>query len=156
MSSKLHCDTQGWMPDVDDLRNKCRYNDAIAGILLLSRDNPTGAVYPRSLLEEIAKIARQYNLFLIADETYAHIIYNDNGHLHMSEWIGDVPGLAMRGISKEYHWPGARCGWLGVLNKDKREVSATYVDSLLAAERLEVSSTTLPQMSIPPVKGDAR
>ena len=64
----------GWLPDVDDIRNKCRYNDSIAGILLLSPDNPTGAVYPRSLLEEIAEIARQHHLFLIADEIYAHIM----------------------------------------------------------------------------------
>jgi aspartate/methionine/tyrosine aminotransferase len=62
----------------------------------------------------------------------------------------------MRGISKEYPWPGSRCGWLEVLNKDKDEDFATYVNSLLAAKRLEVSSTTLPQMSIPRVIGDPR
>jgi alanine-synthesizing transaminase len=146
----------GWMPDVDDIRNKVKYNDSIAGLLLLSPDNPTGAVYPREILEEIAEIAREFKLFIIADEIYAHIVYNGNSRLHMSEWIGDVPGLAMRGISKEYPWPGARCGWLEVLNRDSDENFATYVNSILAAKRLEVSSTTLPQMSIPRVIGDAR
>lgn len=146
----------GWLPDVEDIRNKVKYNDSIAGILLLSPDNPTGAVYPRDLLEEIAEIARQHKLFMIADEIYAHIVYNGNPRLHMSQWIGDVPALAMRGISKEYPWPGSRCGWLEVLNKDKDENFARYVNSLLAAKRLEVCSTTLPQMSIPPVMGDPR
>ena len=146
----------GWMPDVVDLRNKVKYNDSIAGILLLSPDNPTGAVYPREILEEIAAIAREYDLFLIADEIYAHIVYNGGARLHMSEWIGDVPGIAMRGISKEYPWPGARCGWLEILNKDKDSNFSHYVNSLLAAKRLEVSSTTLPQMSIPKVMGDPR
>jgi aspartate/methionine/tyrosine aminotransferase len=146
----------GWMPDVDEIRMKVRYNDSIAGILLLSPDNPTGAVYPREILEEIAEIARQHKLFVITDEIYVHIVYNGTPRLHMSEWIGDVPGLAMRGISKEYPWPGSRCGWLEVLNKDKDENFATYVNSLLAAKRLEVSSTTVPQMSIPRVMGDAR
>lgn len=146
----------GWMPDVEDIRNKVKYNDSIAGILLLSPDNPTGAVYPREILEEIAGIAREYNLFMVADEIYAHIVYNGHQRLHMSQWIGDVPALAMRGISKEYPWPGSRCGWLEVLNKDKDENFARYVTSLLAAKRLEVSSTTLPQMSIPRVIGDAR
>lgn len=146
----------GWLPDVDDIRYKVRYNDSIAGILLLSPDNPTGAVYPRAMLEEIAEIARQHNLFMIADEIYAHIVYTGGPRLHMSEWIGDVPAIAMRGISKEYPWPGARCGWLEILNKDKDPNFKTYVNSLLAAKRLEVSSTTLPQMSIPPVMGDAR
>ena len=146
----------GWMPDVDDIRNKVKYNDAIAGILLLSPDHPTGAVYPREILDEIVKIAQEYHLFMIADEIYAHIVYEGQPRLHMSQWIQDVPAIAMRGISKEYPWPGSRCGWLEVLNKDKDANFATYVESLLAAKRLEVCSTTLPQMSIPRVFGDER
>lgn len=145
----------GWMPDVDDLRMKVKYNDAIAGILLLSPDNPTGAVYPRALLEEIAEIARQHDCFIITDEIYAHIVYG-GGRLHASEWVGDVPAIAMRGISKEYPWPGARCGWIEMLNRDRDENFSRYCASLLAAKRLEVSSTTLPQMSIPRVMGDPR
>jgi aspartate/methionine/tyrosine aminotransferase len=74
----------------------------------------------------------------------------------MSQWIEDVPALAMRGISKEYPWPGSRCGWIEVLNRNRDENFASYVDSLLAAKRLEVCSTTLPQMSIPLVLGDER
>ena len=146
----------GWLPDVNDIRNKVKYNDSIAGILLLTPDNPTGAVYPRDILEEIAYIAKEHDLFVITDEIYAHIVYNGSDHLHMSEWIGDVPAIAMRGISKEYPWPGSRCGWLEILNKDKDSNFATYVDSIMAAKRLEVSSTTLPQMSIPIIMGDER
>jgi alanine-synthesizing transaminase len=145
----------GWMPDVDDLRMKVKYNDSIAGILLLTPDNPTGAVYPRPLLEEIAEIARQYDCFIITDEIYAHIVYG-GARMHASQWVGDVPTIAMRGISKEYPWPGARCGWIEVLNRDRDENFARYCTSLLAAKRLEVSSTTLPQMSIPRVMGDPR
>lgn len=146
----------GWLPDLDDIRNKAKYNDSIAGILLLSPDNPTGAVYPREMLEEFAEIARQHDLFVIADEIYAHIVYNGNRRLHMSEWIGDVPAIAMRGISKDFPWPGSRCGWLEVLNQDRDDNFAAYVKSLLDAKRLEVSSTTLPQLAIPRVMGDAR
>lgn len=145
----------GWMPDVDDIRMKVKYNDSIAGILLLTPDNPTGAVYSRALLEEIAEIARQHDCFLITDEIYAHIVY-DGKRLHASEWVGDVPAIAMRGISKEYPWPGSRCGWIEVLNRDRDENFSRYCTSLLAAKRLEVSSTTLPQMSIPRVMGDGR
>ncbi len=102
----------GWMPDVDDIRMKVKYNDAIAGILLLTPDNPTGAVYPRALLEEIAEIARQHGCFIITDEIYAHIVYGST-RLHASEWVGDVPTLALRGISKEYPWPGSRWARVG-------------------------------------------
>ena len=146
----------GWMPDIDDIRNKVKYNDSIAGLLLLSPDNPTGAVYPREILDQFAEIAREHDLFIISDEIYAHIVYNGNPRLHMSEWIGDVPGIAMRGISKEYPWPGSRCGWLEILNRKQDANFATYCSSLLAAKRLEVSSTTLPQMSIPRVFADPR
>jgi aspartate/methionine/tyrosine aminotransferase len=145
-----------WMPDMDDIRMKVKYNDSIAGILLLSPDNPTGAVYPREILEEFADIARQNNLFIIADEIYSHIVYDGSPHLHISEWIGDVPALAMRGISKEYPWPGSRCGWIEILNRGKDANFAEYTNSLVAAKRLEVSSTTLPQLSIPRVIGHER
>jgi len=144
------------MPDVADIRKKIQYNDSIAGILVLTPDNPTGAVYPREIVETIAAIAHEHDVFLIADEIYANIVYNGTGRLSMSEWIGDVPGIAMRGISKEFPWPGARCGWLEILNKSKDSNFARYVDTLLAAKRLEVSSTTLPQMSIPRIMGDPR
>jgi len=147
---------EGWMPDIEDIRNKVKYNDSIAGILLLSPDNPTGAVYPREVLEEIAEIARKYDLFLIADEIYAHIVYSERSHLHMSEWIGDVPAIAMRGISKEYPWPGSRCGWIEILNRKRDANFAAYAESLVAAKRMEVSSTTLPQATIPPVFSDSR
>ncbi len=146
----------GWLPNVDDIRNNVKYNDSIAGILLLSPDNPTGAVYPREILDEIVAIAQEHDLFIIADEIYAHITYPGHPRLHMSQWIQDVPAIAMRGISKEYPWPGARCGWIEVLNRTRDENFNTYVNSLLAAKRLEVCSTTLPQMSLPLVCGNGR
>lgn len=56
----------GFLPDLTDIRNKVKHNDSIAGILLLSPDNPMGAVYPRELLEEIASIAREHDVFIQA------------------------------------------------------------------------------------------
>lgn len=146
----------GWLPDMDEVRRKVKYNDSIAGILLLAPDNPTGTVYPREILFEFAEIARENDLFIITDEIYANIVYDGHEPFHCSEWIGDTPALAMKGISKEYPWPGGRCGWIEILNKDKDSNFAAYADSLLAAKRLEVSSTTLPQLSIPPVMSDPR
>ena len=145
-----------WMPDLEDLRLKVKYNPSIAAILLINPDNPTGAVYPRELLEGIVAIAREFNLFLVCDEIYAHIVYNGHRTLHLSEVIGDVCGLVMRGISKEFPWPGSRCGWIEVLNRDRDEMFNTYVNTLLASKRLEVCSTTAPQMAIPRVMGDPR
>jgi len=145
-----------WMPDLEDLRMKVKYNDSIAAILLINPDNPTGAVYPREMLEEIVAIAAEYDLFLIIDEIYTHIVYNGHKTLHLSEVIADVPGIVMRGISKEIPWPGSRCGWIEVLNRHRDGMFDTYVNSLLASKRLEVCSTTMPQLAIPRIFGDKR
>jgi len=145
-----------WMPDLDDLENKIKYNDSIAGMLLINPDNPTGAVYPPHLLEKMVDIARRYRIFIVCDEIYAHIVYNGAKTVHLSEVIGDVPGIALRGISKEYPWPGSRCGWIEVFNADKHPVFREYVQSVISAKRLEVCSTSLPQYSIPLVIGDPR
>ncbi len=145
-----------WMPDLEDLENKVKYNDSIAGILLINPDNPTGAVYPPEILKQIVDIARKYDLFVICDETYAHIVYNGGETCHLSEVIGDVPGIAMRSISKEFPWPGGRCGWLEVFNRHRDGNFDRFIKSLIDAKRLEVCSTTLPQLSIPPVYSDPR
>jgi len=145
-----------WMPDLEDLENKVKYNDSIAGILLINPDNPTGAVYPRSILEKIVDIARRYDVFLICDEIYAHIVFNNEEKVHLSEVIGEVPGMALRGISKEYPWPGSRCGWIEVFNQDKCPEFKKYINNLISAKMLEVCSTSLPQYSIPLIVGDPR
>ncbi len=147
---------RNWLPDVEDLRNKVKYNDAIAGILLINPDNPTGIVYDRSLLEEIVDIARSYDLFIIADETYANVVFPGTKWTPISEVVDDVPAISMRSVSKEYPWPGARCGWIEVYNRTKDASFNTYIQSLVAAKRLEVCSTTLPQRSIPEVMGNPR
>ena len=146
----------GWMPDLVDLENKVKYNDSIAGILLINPDNPTGVVYPKEFLEQIINIARQHNVFIMCDEIYSHIVYGGAKTAHLSEIIGDVPGIALRGISKEYPWPGGRCGWIEVFNQDKYPDFKAYINSVISAKRLEVCSTSLPQYSIPLIVGDER
>jgi aspartate/methionine/tyrosine aminotransferase len=147
---------RNWLPDINDLRNKVQYNPQIAGILIINPDNPTGMVYPRRILEEIVDIAREYDLFIISDEIYAHLSYGETAMTPLAEIIKDVPGIAMRGISKEMPWPGSRCGWIEVYNRARDPQFARYIQTLLDAKMLEVCSTTLPQAVIPEVMGDAR
>ncbi|MBC7292949.1 MAG: aminotransferase class I/II-fold pyridoxal phosphate-dependent enzyme, partial [Thermoleophilia bacterium] len=96
----------GWLPDLDDLRHKIEANPAIAGILIINPNNPTGAVYPVEILEQIVALARRYNLFLVADEIYIHMVFPGSETVHLSEVATDVPAIVMRGISKEIPWPG--------------------------------------------------
>jgi len=138
-----------WYPDLDDLERRVKYNPAVAGILIINPDNPTGAVYPKSILQGMIDIARRYDLFIICDEVYQNIIYNGKKTAPLSDIIGDVPAIAMRGISKEMPWPGSRCGWIEVYNADNDPMFEKYVSSILNAKMTEVCSTTLPQMALP-------
>ncbi|MDZ7642285.1 MAG: pyridoxal phosphate-dependent aminotransferase [Desulfurivibrio sp.] len=140
-----------WYPDLDDLEKRIKYNPAVAGILLINPDNPTGAVYPEEILRGFVALARKYDLFIICDEVYQRIVYNGRQTKALAEVIGDVPAINMRGISKEMPWPGSRCGWIEVYNADKDEMFAKYVASILNSKMVEVCSTTLPQMVLPAI-----
>ena len=146
----------GWLPDLVDLRRKIQANPSIAGILIINPNNPTGAVYPIEVLEEIVALAREFGLFLVADEIYIHMVFPGIKTAHLSEVATDVPAIVMRGISKELPWPGSRCGWVEVLNRSSDQNFSAYVDSVVAAKRLEVCSTSGPQLAIPRIFGDPR
>ncbi len=145
-----------WYPDLNDLRMKVKYNPAISGILVINPDNPTGAVYPKEVLQEIIAIAREYDLFVVCDEIYINMAYNGRTAVPLAEVIGDVCGISMKGISKELPWPGSRCGWIEVYNQKNDPVFTKYVKSILDDKMLEVCSTTLPQTVIPKIFGDKR
>lgn len=146
----------GWLPDVEDIEKKIRYNDSIAGLLFINPDNPTGAVYPGEVLQELVRIAAANDIFLLCDETYANVTYNGARFVSLSEVVGEVPAMSLRSISKDIPWPGARCGWAEVYNQGRDANFAAYVRSIPDAKRLEVCSTGLPQAVIPEVFGDPR
>ena len=138
-----------WYPDIRELEQKVKSHHSIVGILVINPDNPTGFVYPAETLRQIVKIAKEYDLFLLFDETYLNMVYNGKKTVPLSDVIEDVPGISMKGISKEFPWPGSRCGWIEVYNADKDETFARYIDIILKQKMSEVCSTTLPQLSIP-------
>ena len=142
-----------WYPDLEDLENHIKYNPAVAGILIINPDNPTGAVYPADVMRAIVEICEKNDLFIICDEIYQNMTYNGTVSAPLSTVIGDrVPAICMRGISKEMPWPGSRCGWIEVYNRRRDPMFATYVQSILNAKMLEVCSTTLPQAVLPRIK----
>ncbi|MGA3206244.1 MAG: pyridoxal phosphate-dependent aminotransferase [Syntrophales bacterium] len=140
-----------WAPDIRELEQKVRSYKSIVGILVINPDNPTGFVHSPETLQQIVKIAREYDLFLIFDETYINIVYNGKSTVHLSDLIEDVPGISMKGISKEFPWPGSRCGWMEVYNVHKDEKFERYFNTIVNQKMSEVCSTTLPQMAIPKI-----
>jgi alanine-synthesizing transaminase len=145
-----------WYPDIDDLKNQLALHHEISGLLLVNPDNPTGMVYSQEIIRRLVEIAEQNDLFIISDEIYSNLFYGGIIHKKLASVIGNVPGIAMRGISKEFPWPGARCGWVEFYNRDKDPLFARYTKTIIDAKMLEVCATTLPQKVLPAVMGDAR
>lgn len=145
-----------WYPDIDDLYKKVKYNPNVVGILIINPDNPTGMVYPLDTLKRIVEIAKEFNLFLVADEIYINITYNGARAYSLAEIIGDVPGISMKGISKELPWPGARCGWVEYYNRGKDEDFNKLCSAIDNAKMIEVCSTKLPQLALTKILSDSR
>lgn len=139
----------GWLPDLEDLYNKVKYNPNIVGILIINPDNPTGMVYPDAVLEKMIGIAKEFDLFILADEIYLNILYNGAKTKSVAELVGDIPAISMKGISKEFPWPGSRCGWIEIYNREKDAKFSRLCKALEDAKMIEVCSTKLPQMAIP-------
>ena len=148
--------SNNWYPDLDDLYNKVKYNPSIVAILIINPDNPTGMVYPRDYLERIVAIAREFGLFLISDEIYMNITFNEAEFVSLSEIVGDIPAISLKGISKELPWPGARCGWAEFYNRKADPEFDKLCKALEDAKMVEVCATKLPQLVIPKVFSDER
>ena len=138
-----------WEPDVEEIENKVKYNDHVVAILVINPNNPTGSVYKRETLEKIVAIAKKYDCFLIFDEIYHHMTFGGVEMTLLHEIIGDVPGMSMKGISKDIPWPGSRCGWIEVYNAEKDANFKGFIEIILLTKMLEVCSTTLPQIVLP-------
>ena len=111
-------------------------------------------VYPLETLQKIVKIAEEFNLLLISDEIYHNITYNGARAYALAEVIGNVPGIAMKGISKEVPWPGARAGWMEFYNRTTDKDFSRLCEILEDVKMTEVCSTTLPQFAIPLILSD--
>ncbi|KMQ52598.1 Aspartate aminotransferase [Chitinispirillum alkaliphilum] len=130
-----HCDEQSeWYPDLEDIRKKI--TPKTKGIVVINPNNPTGALYPRELLEEIVEIARENKLIIFSDEIYDKILYDDNEHTSMASLADDVFFVTFNGLSKTYRVAGFRVGWMIV--SGNKAIASDYLEGLtmLASMRL--------------------
>ena len=129
------CDeSNGWMPDLDDIRAKITPNTR--ALVVINPNNPTGAVYSREVLTQIADLARKHQLLLLADEIYDKILYDDAVHVPMASVAPDLFTLTFNGLSKAYRVAGFRAGWLMVTGPKKHATSYLEGLSILANMRL--------------------
>jgi alanine-synthesizing transaminase len=129
------CDEQAdWYPDIDDMRRKITPHTK--AIVVINPNNPTGAVYPVEVLEQIIELARQHQLIILADEIYDKVLYDAAQHVSMASLADDVMFITLNGLSKNYRSCGYRAGWM-VVSGEKRHAK-DYIEGLdmLASMRL--------------------
>ena len=129
------CDEQAdWFPDIDDIKSKI--TSRTRAIVLINPNNPTGAVYDKTLLQEIVDVAKAHELVIFSDEIYDKILYDGRKHTCIASLTDDVFCVTLGGLSKNYRVAGFRAGWL-VVSGNKR-IAKDYIEGLnmLASMRM--------------------
>lgn len=130
------CDEQSdWAPDIEDIRSKV--TERTRGIVIINPNNPTGAVYPEEVLQQIVDLAREKHLIIFADEIYDKILYDEAEHTSIASLTDDdVLCITFNGLSKTYRVAGFRSGWM-IVSGPKHQ-ARDYIDGLdmLASMRL--------------------
>jgi alanine-synthesizing transaminase len=139
------CDEQaGWNPDAADIRSKLSANTK--AIVVINPNNPTGAVYDRSVLEDIARIAREKELIVFADEIYDRIVYDGSVHIPMATIDPELLTISFNGLSKAYRAAGFRSGWM-VLSGNKK-IAQGYREGLEMLSNMRLCSNVPAQYGI--------
>ncbi|MBO4360444.1 MAG: aminotransferase class I/II-fold pyridoxal phosphate-dependent enzyme [Eubacteriaceae bacterium] len=123
-----------WYPDIDDIRRKV--TASTKGIVVINPNNPTGALYPKEILEAIVQVARENSLIIFADEIYDRLVMDGLEHTAIASLAPDVMCVNINGLSKSHRVAGYRCGWM-VLSGDKSSAK-DYIEglNLLSSMRL--------------------
>ena len=130
-------EANGWEPDVADMERKI--NSRTRAILLITPNNPTGAVYSKRTLEKILELARRYGLIIFADEIYDKLIFDPaEKHVSIASLATDVPIVTFNGLSKAYLVPGWRIGW--AIATGPREVLQPYMEAVHRLLRARLSA----------------
>lgn len=121
------CDEENdWLPNIDNMR--ANISDRTKGIVIINPNNPTGALYPVPLLQQIIELAREFNLCLFADEIYDKILYDEAKHTSIASLCDDLLCVTFNGLSKSYRVAGFRSGWLII--SGCKEIARDYIEGL--------------------------
>ena len=139
------CDEQtGWLPDIEDMRSKI--TPRTRGVIVCNPNNPTGALYPDSVLLQIIALAREHQLVVFADEIYDKTLYDGHTHTSMASLADDVLFVTFNGLSKNYRACGYRAGWM-VVSGEKRH-ARDYIEGLNMLASLRLCANTPGQLAI--------
>jgi alanine-synthesizing transaminase len=139
------CDEgSGWLPDISDMQSKI--SPMTKAIVVISPNNPTGAVYPPEVLREIIALARKHELIIFSDEIYDKIIYDQDEYISPASLSEDVFFITFGGLSKVYRAPGFRAGWM-ILSGAKK-AAADYIEGLNILSNMRLCSNVPSQFAI--------
>ena len=145
------CDPNNdWNPDLEDIRSKI--TPRTKAILVINPNNPTGAVYSKQTLLDIAQMARENHLLLLADEIYDRLVLEDLPTYSIAALAPDLPCVTFNGLSKSHIICGSRCGWMVFSGPEEELTAIKHGVMQLAAMRL--CGNTLTQLVIPAALSD--
>lgn len=131
------CDEQSeWYPDIEDIKSKI--TDRTKAIVLINPNNPTGAVYPKEVLEQIVEVAREHELMIFSDEIYDRLVMDGIQHTSIASLAPDLFCITLNGLSKSHMVAGFRCGWM-VLSGAKEKAKG-YIEGLNMLSNMRLCS----------------
>lgn len=133
-----------WNPDIADIRSKV--TSKTKAIVLINPNNPTGAVYPKEILEEIVKIAREFDLIIFSDEIYDRLVMDGHQHYHIATLAPDRPVITFSGLSKSHRVAGFRVGWMAI-SGNKANIKG-YIEGLNMLSSMRLCSNVLSQQIV--------
>ncbi|MDD6785089.1 MAG: aminotransferase class I/II-fold pyridoxal phosphate-dependent enzyme [Eggerthellales bacterium] len=138
------CDEQSdWYPDLADMRAKI--TPKTKAIVIINPNNPTGALYPHEILEQIVDLAREFGLILFSDEIYDRLVFDDQEHVSIASLAPDLFCVTFSGLSKSHMIAGYRIGWM-VLSGNKA-LAKDYIEGLNMLSNMRLCSN-VPAQSI--------
>ncbi len=141
------CDeAAGWYPDIEDIRRKI--TPRTKGIVIINPNNPTGALYPESLLREIVALAEKHDLILFADEIYDRLVMDGKKHVSVASLASECLCLTFNGLSKSHLMAGYRVGWVSV--SGNKTHAGGYIEGLNLLSSMRLCSNVPAQSLIAP------
>ena len=147
------CDEQSeWYPDIDDIRSKITSNTK--AIVIINPNNPTGALYPKEVLQQIVDIAREHQLIIFSDEIYDRLVMDGLQHISIASMAPDLFCVTFSGLSKSHMIAGYRIGWM-ILSGNKR-IAKDYIEGLNMLANMRMCSNVPAQSVVQTALGATR
>ena len=135
---------RGFIPSPDEIESLI--TKRTRAIVVINPNNPTGAVYPRQVLEAIARIAEKYHLVVLADEIYDQMTYDGAEFVPMATLVQHTLCCTLSGLSKVYRACGYRVGWAAF--SGDVEHSREYLSALELLSSLRLCSNVAGQWAV--------